>query len=76
MREGIEDGFHAPFRVINVKTNIGDGRRPVREQRDINGVLIEDRIRSNSDYDYNIIIQDRVIISASCLVGGGCSTPF
>ena len=60
LREGIEDGFLAPFRVINVKTNIGDGWRPVHGQRDINGVLIPDRIYNNSDYDYNIIIQDRV----------------
>ena len=28
LRAGIEDGFLAPFRVINVKTNIGDGWRP------------------------------------------------
>ena len=60
LRAGIEDGFLAPFRVINVKTNIGDGWRPVHGQRDINGVLIEDRIYNNSDYDYNIIIQDRI----------------
>lgn len=60
LREGIEDGFLAPFRVINVKTNIGDGWRPVHGQRDINGVLIEDRIYNNSDYDYTIIIQDRI----------------
>ena len=60
LREGIDDGFLAPFRVINVKTNIGDGWRPIHGQRDINGALIEDRIYNNSDYDYNIIIQDRV----------------
>ena len=28
LREGIEDGFLAPFRVINIRTNIGDGWRP------------------------------------------------
>lgn len=60
LREGIDDGFLAPFKVINLKTNIGDGWRPVCGQRDVNGVLIEDRIYNNSDYDYNIIIQDRI----------------
>ncbi len=60
LREGIEDGFLAPFRVINVKTNIGDGWRPFAGQKDINGVEIEDRIYNNSDYDYNIIIEDRI----------------
>ncbi len=60
LKEGIEDGFLAPFRVINIKTNIGDEWRPMKGQRDINGNLIEDRIYNNSDYDYNIIIEDRI----------------
>lgn len=59
LREGIEDGFLAPFRVVNVKLNIGDGWRPVAGQCDKNGVPIEDRIYTNSDYDYNIILEDR-----------------
>lgn len=59
LREGVEDGFLAPFRVINIKTNIGEGWRPTVGQCDKNGVPIEDRIYTNSDYDYNIIIEDR-----------------
>ncbi|WP_097006085.1 EcoAI/FtnUII family type I restriction enzme subunit R [Lacrimispora amygdalina] len=59
LKEGIEDGFLAPFRVINITTDIGDGWRPYDGQRDINGNLIEDRIYTNNDYDYNIIIEDR-----------------
>ena len=60
LKEGIEDGFLAPFKVINVMTDIGDGWRPTKGQKDINGVEIEDRIYTNSDYDYNIIIEDRI----------------
>ena len=60
LKEGIEDGFLAPFKVVNITTNIGDEWRPVKGQRDINGNLIEDRIYNNSDYDYNIIIEDRI----------------
>ncbi len=60
LREGIEDGFLAPFRVINITTDIGDGWRPYKGQRDIYGNVIEDRIYNNSDYDYNIIIEDRI----------------
>lgn len=60
LKEGIDDGFLAPFKVINIKTNIGDGWRPVKGQRDINGQLIEDRIYNNTDYDYNIIVEDRI----------------
>ena len=60
LREGIEDGFLAPFRVINITTDIGDGWRPYFGQRDIYGNIIEDRIYNNSDYDYNIVIEDRI----------------
>ena len=59
LREGIDDGFLAPFKVINVKTNIGEGWRPYSGQLDTNGNLIEDRIYTNSDFDYNIILEDR-----------------
>ena len=60
LKEGIEDGFLAPFKVINVMTNIGEGWRPRRGQLDIYGNEIPDRIYTNSDYDYNIIIEDRI----------------
>lgn len=60
LREGIEDGFLAPFKVINVATDIGEGWRPRKGQLDINGKEIPDRIYNNSDYDYNIIIEDRI----------------
>lgn len=60
LKEGIEDGFLAPFKVINVMTDIGEGWRPRKGQRDINGEEIPDRVYTNSDYDYNIIIKDRV----------------
>ncbi len=60
LKEGIEDGFLAPFKLINVMTDIGDGWRPRKGQRDIYGNEIPDRIYTNSDYDYNIIIEDRI----------------
>ena len=60
LKEGIEDGFLAPFKVINVMTNIGEGWRPQKGQLDIYGNEIPDRIYTNSDYDYNIIIEDRI----------------
>ena len=60
LKQGIEDGFLAPFKVINVHTNIDDGWRPKKGQKDIHGNEIEDREYNLSDYDYNIIIQDRI----------------
>lgn len=60
LKEGIDDGFLAPFKVIDVMTNIGEGWRPRKGQLDIYGNEIPDRIYNNSDYDYNIIIEDRI----------------
>lgn len=60
LKEGIEDGFLAPFKVVNITTNIGDEWRPIKGQKDIYGNEIEDRIYNNTDYDYNIVIEDRI----------------
>lgn len=60
LKQGIEDGFLAPFRVVNIHTNIGDGWRPTKGQLDAAGQEIEDRIYNNTDYDYHIIVEDRV----------------
>ena len=50
LKEGIDDGFLAPFKVIRIKTDIDDEWRPRKGQRDIYGYEIEDRIYNNSDY--------------------------
>lgn len=60
LREGIEDGFLAPFRVINITTDIADGWRPYKGQLDAFGNEIDDRVYNNSDYDYNIVIEARI----------------
>lgn len=62
LKQGIEDGFLAPFKVINVMLNIGEGWRPRKGQTDIYGNEIEDRIYNNKDYDYpnGIILEDRI----------------
>lgn len=60
LNNGIEDGFLAPYKVINVVTNISDGWRPRAGQKDYFGNEIEDRIYNNSDYDYSIVIADRI----------------
>ncbi len=60
LKQGIEDGFLAPFKVINITTNISEGWRPKKGQLDVFGNEIPDRIYTNSDYDKNIIIQDRI----------------
>ncbi len=59
LKEGIEDGFLAPFRVINITMDISEGWRPREGQLDYYGLPIPDRIYNNSDYDYNIVLEDR-----------------
>ena len=62
LKQGIEDGFLAPFKVINVTLDIGDGWRPYAGQTDIFGNEIEDRIYNNRDFDYpnGVILEDRI----------------
>lgn len=60
LKDGIEDGFLAPFKVINITSDIADGWRPRKGQLDIFGKEIPDRIYNNRDYDYNIVIEDRI----------------
>lgn len=59
LNNGIEDGFLAPFRVIDVHMDISNGWRPRKGQLDYYGNEIEDRIYDNSDYDYKLVLQDR-----------------
>ncbi len=60
LKEGIEDGFLAPFKVINIQTSISDGWRPYKGQLDYYGNPIPDQVYNNSDYDTNIILADRI----------------
>lgn len=60
LKQGIEDGFLAPFKVHNVTMNIGEGWRPYKGQKDIFGNVIEDRIYNNNDYDYDLVLEDRI----------------
>ncbi len=59
LKEGIEDGFLAPFHVIEETTNITDGWRPTAGQVDETGKEIPDRIYNNSDFDTSIVLRDR-----------------
>ena len=59
LKEGIDDGFLAPFRVIEETTNITNGWRPHLGQLDENGQEIPDREYTNSDFDTTIILRDR-----------------
>ncbi len=60
LRQGIDDGFLAPYRVIRVGINVDlEGWRPEDGKTDKEGDLVEDRIYNTKDYDRNLVIDER-----------------
>jgi type I restriction enzyme R subunit len=60
LRQGIDDGFLAPYKVIRIGLNIDlEGYRPKEGTLDEDGEPIEDREYTNKDFDKNIIIDPR-----------------
>ncbi len=60
LRQGISDGFLAPYKVIRVGINIDlEGWRPEKNKTDKFGEQVEDRIYNTKDYDRNLVIKER-----------------
>jgi type I restriction enzyme R subunit len=60
LKQGIDDGFLAPYRVIRVGINVDlEGWRPEDGKRDKDGYLVEDRIYNKKDYDRHLVIDER-----------------
>ena len=65
LRQGISDGFLAPYKVIKVHIDRDvEGYRPELGQRDRDGNEIEDRIYNTKDFDRNIVLDDRTKLTA------------
>jgi type I restriction enzyme R subunit len=64
LRQGILDGFLAPYKVIRIAFNIDEGWRPTMGLRDKFGYEVEDRIYNLKDYDRNIVIDGRTQLIA------------
>ncbi len=65
LKQGIEDGFLAPYKVIRVGLNVDlEGWRPDSTVRDSHGEPIEDRIYNTKDFDRNLVIHERTKIVA------------
>ena len=66
LKQGISDGFLAPYKVIRCGINVDlEGYRPEEGKTDINGNLIEDREYNTNDYDRNFVIDERTKFVAS-----------
>ena len=60
LKQGIEDGFLAPYKVIRVLLDRDvEGYRPVKGKRDKYGFEIEDREYNLKDYDKNLVLEER-----------------
>ncbi|HRO43597.1 MAG TPA: DEAD/DEAH box helicase family protein [Flavipsychrobacter sp.] len=60
LRQGIDDGFLAPYRVVRVALNVdAEGWRPKQGKTDKEGNEIEDRIYNRRDFDKNLVIEER-----------------
>ena len=65
LKQGIEDGFLAPYKVIRVGLNTDlEGWRPEAGKKDKDGNEIEDRIYNIKDFDRNLVINERTKIVA------------
>ena len=60
LRQGISDGFLAPYKVIRVHLDVDvNGWRPHAGESDKNGLLIDDRIYNLKDFDRTLVIDTR-----------------
>lgn len=65
LRQGIEDGFLAPYKVIRIDLDRDlQGWRPKHGQRDDHGELIEDRIYNQQDMDRTLVLEKRTELVA------------
>ena len=60
LKQGIDDGFLAPYRVIRVGLNVdAEGWRPEQGKTDKDGNEVEDRMYNRKDFDRKLVIEER-----------------
>jgi type I restriction enzyme R subunit len=65
LKQGIRDGFLAPYKVIRVHINTDvEGYRPEEGKLDREGHPVEDRIYNQKDFDNTLVIDDRTKLVA------------
>lgn len=68
LKEGIEDGFLAPYKVVRVDIDVDlQGWRPTKGQVDKHGEIIEDRIYNQKDFDRTMVIDERTMLVAQTI---------
>jgi type I restriction enzyme R subunit len=65
LKQGIQDGFLAPYRVIKVHLDKDiEGYRPAQGDTDRDGLEIDDRLYNQRDFDKTIVLDDRTKLVA------------
>ena len=60
LKQGIDDGFLAPYKVIKVTLDIdAEGWRPAKGFKDKEGKVVEDRLYNRTDFDRHIVVEER-----------------
>ncbi|MFP4022707.1 MAG: EcoAI/FtnUII family type I restriction enzme subunit R [Candidatus Paceibacterota bacterium] len=67
LKQGIDDGFLAPYKVMRYILDKDIEWRPNEYVKDQHGNPIEDRVYGSADYDRNIIIKDRTELVAETI---------
>ena len=68
LKQGIEDGFLAPYKVIRINLDRDYGWRPEEGQVDREGNEIEDREYNVKDYDGNLVLVKRTELVAQKVI--------
>ena len=64
LKQGIEDGFLAPYKVVRIDIDKDAGWRPVSGKLDKNGNEVPDRIYNIKDYDREMVLEKRTEVVA------------
>jgi len=59
LKQGIEDGFLAPYKVIRIAMDKDSGWRPEDGKMDKYGYEVPDQIYNMKDYDRNLVLEKR-----------------
>lgn len=66
LKQGIEDGFLAPYKVIRIVTDAdAAGYTPEKGKMDKNGQLVEQRQYNTKDYDRRLVLEKRTELVAN-----------
>ncbi len=65
LKQGIDDGFLAPYKVIRVNFDIDiNGYRPYPGQLDMSGEPLDDRLYEQKDFDRILVVKERTELVA------------